>query len=131
MQPASPSNNYHYNKTLQKFASELRKNGTKAEACIWKHILKAGKLKTYNFRRQRPILNYIVDFVCVNLMLIIEVDGYSHLHLDVMKKDRIRQKDLENIGFTIIRFIDKEVLKEINNVEKVLETFIDNFERNS
>jgi len=128
MQPASPTNNYHYNKALQDYARELRKNGTKAEACIWKYILGAGKLRKYKFKRQRPILSYIADFMCPELMLIIEVDGYSHLHLDVIKKDKIRQTKLEDIGFTVIRFTDKEVLEDINNVERVLEAFVDSYE---
>ena len=128
MQPASPSNNYHYNKDLQKFASELRKNGTKAEACIWKHILKAGKLNKYKFRRQRPVLNYIADFMCFELMLIVEVDGLSHIHKEVIEKDKHRQKELEDIGFTVIRFNDEEVLSDIENTKRVLEGFVDNFE---
>jgi very-short-patch-repair endonuclease len=56
--------NNHYNKRNQPFARELRQNMTKAEVCLWKYALKAGKMKGYSFRRQRPILNFIVDFVC-------------------------------------------------------------------
>lgn len=129
MQPASTSNNYHYNKNLQKFASELRMSSTKAEACIWKYVLRAKKLRKYKFRRQRPVLNYIADFMCTDLMLIIEVDGYSHIHQDVAKKDVIRQKRLENIGFTVIRFCDIEILNDITNVERVLEAFVEEFEQ--
>ena len=51
---------------------------TKAEACLWKYVLRAGQLKSYQFRRQRPILNYVADFMCMELMLIIEVDGITH-----------------------------------------------------
>ena len=57
MQPASKSNNYHYNKKLQSYANELRHNMTKAEACLWKYVLKAGELHGYKFRRQRPVLH--------------------------------------------------------------------------
>ncbi len=49
MQSASKSNNYYYNKNLQSYAEELRKNMTKAESCLWKYVLKAGKLKGYKF----------------------------------------------------------------------------------
>ena len=65
---------------------------TKAEACLWKYVLKAGQLKGFPFRRQRPVLNYIADFLCKELKLIIEVDGITHQWEDTIKKDEIRQK---------------------------------------
>ena len=67
-----------YNKRLQPFASKLRKEMTKAEACLWKYALRAGQMKGYQFRRQRPVLNYIADFMCKELRLVIEVDGITH-----------------------------------------------------
>ena len=48
---------------------------TKAEACLWKYVLRASRMKGYGFRRQRPIMNYIADFMCKELMLVIEVDA--------------------------------------------------------
>ena len=128
MQPASKSNNHHYNKNLQPFANKLRNNGTKSEACLWKYVLKAGKLHGYKFRRQRPVLKYIADFMCMDLMLIIEVDGMSHWDEEVVKNDEIRQKKLEEVGFSVIRFSDEEVLRDIENVERVLEGFIEEYE---
>jgi very-short-patch-repair endonuclease len=71
--------NYKYNRKLQPFANKLRNEMTKAEACLWKYVLKAGQLKGYQFRRQRAVLDYIADFMCMDLMLIIEVDGITHL----------------------------------------------------
>ena len=67
-----PSNN-HYSKRLKENANALRKRMTKAEACLWKYVLRARLLEGHQFRRQRPIDNYIVDFVCLKLKLIIEV----------------------------------------------------------
>ena len=128
MQPASKSNNYHYNKKLQPFANRLRKNMTKAEACLWKYVLRAGQMQGYKFRRQRPVLNYIADFMCPELMLIIEVDGITHLDEEVAEKDEIRQKALEEIGFTVLRFNDDEVLKDIRNVERVLDAYAEEYE---
>ena len=128
MQPASKSNNYYYNKNLQSYAEELRKNMTKAESCLWKYVLKAGKLKGYKFKRQRPVLNYITDFMCADLMLVIETDGVSHNYEDVIENDIKKQNDLENVGFKIIRFDDKEVLNDIENVERVLLGYINEFE---
>jgi very-short-patch-repair endonuclease len=70
--------NNHYNNNLQPFANNLRRTMTKAEACLWKYALKSRHIKGYGFRGQRPVLNYIADFMCPELRLIIEVDGYSH-----------------------------------------------------
>lgn len=102
---------------------------TKAEACLWKYVLRAGGMKGYTFRRQRPVLQYIADFMCKELMLIIEVDGLSHQFEDVIKKDEIRQKRLEEAGFTVIRFSDEEVLKDINNVSRAIEITVEEMEK--
>ena len=131
MQAASKSNNFHYNKKLKNYANDLRKNMTKAEACLWEYVLKAGKLKGYKFKRQRPVLNYIADFMCTDLMLVIETDGISHNYDDVVEKDRRKQKDLEDVGFKVIRFNDNEVLNDIENVERVLLAYIEEFENSS
>ena len=117
----SKSHNY-YNKILKPYASENRKQMTKAEACLWKYALR-DKQMGYTFNRQRPVLNYIADFMCKELKLIIEVDGGIHSMEDVAKKDIIRQQHLELVGFKVIRFKNEEVLKEINNVrEHILAT---------
>lgn len=104
---------------------------TKAEACLWKYVLRAGGLKGYQFRRQRPVLNYIVDFVSFELMLIIEVDGITHWFEEVVKQDEIRQKCLEEIEFKVLRFNDEEVLEDIENVERVLLGYIEEFEKST
>ncbi|WP_276503356.1 endonuclease domain-containing protein [Terrimonas pollutisoli] len=117
--------NYYYNKNLQPYANRLRKEMTKAEACLWKYILRAGQLKGFPFRRQRPVLNYIADFMCKELELIIEVDGITHQWDDAIKKDEIRQKTLESAGFTVLRFSDEEVLNNIQAVFNYLEDWIE------
>jgi very-short-patch-repair endonuclease len=116
--------NHNYNKNLQPFANKLRKEMTKAEACLWKYILKAGQLKGYQFRRQRSILKYIADFICMELMLIIEVDGITHHWEETIVKDKKKQDDLEAAGFTVLRFTDEEVLNKINDVHGFLEDWI-------
>ena len=121
MQKANPQNNWHYNKNLKDFANKLRKDMTKAEACLWKYALRAGKLSHWKFRRQRPVLNYIADFMCKDLMLVIEVDGYTHLLEETIKKDKKKEGDLEEVGFKVLRFQDKEVLEDIENVIRVVE----------
>lgn len=92
---ANKHNLHLYNTSLQPFANKLRKNMTKAEACLWKYALRARQMKGYQFRRQRPVINYIADFMCKDLMLIIEVDGLSHQFEEVIRKDKIRQEALE------------------------------------
>ena len=67
--------------------------------------------------------------MCPALMLIIEVDGITHWDEDVVKKDEIRQKELEGVGFTVLRFNDEDVLEDIENAERVLVGFIGEFEK--
>ena len=117
--------NHYYNKNLQPYANRLRKEMTKAEACLWKYVLRAGKMKGFQFRRQRPALNYIADFMCKELMLIIEVDGITHQCEETIQKDEIRQKALETTGFTVLRFSDEEVLNNIQAVHNYLEDWIE------
>jgi len=97
---------------------------TKAEACLWKYVLKAGKMKGFTFRRQRPVLDYIADFMCKELFLIIEVDGMTHSYETVTKNDMQRQANLEKAGFTVIRFTDDEVLNSISAVYARIEALV-------
>jgi very-short-patch-repair endonuclease len=117
--------NHDYNKNLQPFANKLRKNMTKAEACLWKYVLKAKQLKGYQFRRQRPVLNYIADFMCKELWLIIEVGGLTHQFEETIIKDKKRQTHLETAGFTVLRFTDEEILNRIHIVRSLLEEWIE------
>src|SRR5690606_17429179 len=128
MDPANKDNIWHYNPKLRVYANSNRKNMTKAEACLWKFALSGRKQMGYQFRRQRPVLHYIADFMCKELMLIIEVDGITHQWEEVVIKDKIRENDLKNVGFTIIRFNDEEVLNNIDNVNRVIHAFIEEFE---
>ena len=80
-----------YNPKLKEFAKQLRNNSTKAEIILWQK-LKRDQMYGYDFHRQKPIDNYILDFFCYELMLGIEVDGYSHEFLEVYEKDLIKEK---------------------------------------
>src|SRR6185503_992952 len=117
--------NNNYNKNLQPYANRLRKEMTKAEACLWKYVLRAGKMKGFQFRRQRPVLNYIADFMCKELMLVIEVDGSIHQLEEIIEYDGIRQKALEEAGFTVLRFRNEEVLNNIQSLYSFLEDWIE------
>ena len=124
------SNNF-YNNNLKNFANSLRKNFTKSEACLWKYVLRSKQMKGYTFRRQRPVINYIADFCCLPLKLIIELDGLTHNDASRQSKDELKDKTLIEHGFYIMRFSDSEVLNEIDNVRRVIEDWIDVFELSS
>jgi len=128
---ADKSNYYNYNRNLQPFANSLRKTMTKAEACLWKYGLKACQLKGYQFRRQRPVLNYIADFMCKELKLIIEVDGITHTYEGAAERDAIRQRRLEEAGFVVIRLLDEEVLKHMSRVIEDIEDVVVGLENSS
>lgn len=84
----------------------------------------------YPFLRQRPITNYIADFFSKELKLIIEVDGISHLWEEVALKDAKREKELLKLGYKILRFNDDEVMNDIDNVRRTIESFIMDFGNN-
>jgi very-short-patch-repair endonuclease len=119
------NNLLHYNKRLQPFANKLRKEMTKAEACLWKYVLRARLMKGYQFRRQRPVLNYVADFMCKELMLIIEVDGITHTWSETAIRDEQKEITLKNSGFTILRFTDNEVLNNIDQVSFSIASWIE------
>ena len=97
---------------------------TKSAACMWKYVLGQKQMLGYQFRRERPILNYIADFVCLELLLIIEVDGITHDSDEAQRRDEIRDKKLKEIGFTILRFSSWEVLNKITDVQIIITEWI-------
>jgi len=100
---------------LKQLRKTLRNNSTPWERQIWSH-LKNRKLGGYKFRRQTSIGNYIVDFICFELKLIIELDGSGHLYEGQKNKDITRQKELENWGYTVIRFYNNQVSENMEGV---------------
>jgi very-short-patch-repair endonuclease len=105
---------YYRNTDLKPLSRELRTYGTKGEAVLWKKVLKAKLMNGYQFNRQFIIENYIVDFICRKLNLIIEIDGSSHLTKG--SADYERQLKLEELGFTVLRFSEFEVLGALEDV---------------
>ncbi len=101
---------------------------TLSEVLLWNQ-LKQKKMRGYDFDRQRPIDNYIVDFYCKDLMLAIEIDGISHDIGDAPVKDEIRQKKLETLSVQFLRFDDREVKYDMNNVLLEIDGWIEEFER--
>ena len=117
-----------YNPKLTALARKLRNESTETEIYLWLK-LKGKQMYGYDFHRQKLIDNYILDFFCYDLLLGIEVDGYSHEILEVYNKDRIKEKRMNELGITILRFSDFEVLKDMENVIRAIEFFILEFEK--
>ena len=101
-----------------RLAKGLRRNMTDAERLLWKH-LRAHRFQHFKFRRQQPIGPFIVDFVCFELRLVIELDGGQHSEQE--KEDGSRTAFLNGEGFRVIRFWNDQVLKE---TESVLEAIL-------
>ena len=89
------------NPVLHQRAKAMRQEMSEAEAKLWQH-LRAGRLNGYKFRRQQPMGNYIVDFMCVTPKLIVEADGGQHAEQAVY--DHARTAYLNSLGFTVLRF---------------------------
>ena len=119
-----------YNPILKELARQLRNNSTKAEIKLWTY-LRRGQMYNYDFHRQKPIDEYIVDFFCNKLQLAIECDGYSHELLDVYNKDVKKTKRLKALGIYVLRFSDYQVVNDIDNVLRAIEDYIFKFEENN
>src|SRR4030065_2007276 len=102
-----------YNTKLKEVARRLRKSGTLSEVLLWRY-LKKKQMCGYDFDRQKPIDNYIVDFFCNELMLAIEIDGDTHNYK--IERDIERQKRLEALGIRFLRFTDENVRENIEGV---------------
>ena len=82
----------------------------------------------FDFHRQKPIDNYILDFFCNELMLGIELDGISHIHAEIVEKDKKKELRMFELGISVLRFDDEEVYYDIDNVLRSIEGFIEEFE---
>ncbi|MFA6946258.1 MAG: endonuclease domain-containing protein [Pedobacter sp.] len=129
MDNAASFNLWHYNKALRAYSSNNRRSMTKAEACLWKYSLSKRQMEGYRFLRQRPVLSYIADFMCKELMLIIEVDGLTHQWEEVALNDIKREQVLKEVGFMVLRFNDNDVLNHIDDVSYLIRDYIIDFKK--
>lgn len=104
-----------YSKNLKELSQKLRSNQTDAERKLWQRINR-DQLLGFRFNRQKPLLNYIVDFYCAKAKLIIELDGSHHYEAEHQEKDRLRDDELRSLGFTVMRFSNDEIYYEIEDV---------------
>ncbi len=116
-------NQTNYNKKLKGFSRELRNNSTLGEIILWKKVLRAKEFHGFQFNRQFIIGNFIVDFICRKLKLIIEIDGYSHYFKQ--EKDAERDRILSDMGYTVLRFTENEVRHNLDDVVSQLEKFVE------
>ena len=111
MNPFQIKNLPHLNESRK----ELRNNPTPAEAHLWLS-LRNNQLKGRKFRRQHSFENYIVDFYCPAEKLIVEVDGEVHKHPEQIIYDTERTKRLNALGYKLIRFGNRQVFENIDEV---------------
>ena len=108
---------------LKEFAKKNRKKPTIAESFLWQQL--KGEALGVKFRRQHVIYDYIADFVCLEKSLVIEVDGGYHFVGNQEEEDKIRAVLIEQMGFSILRFTNEEVLNETENVIATIKEKID------
>ena len=104
-----------YNRNLKQYSRQLRENMTDAERHLWAKV-RMKQLKGYQFYRQKPIGDYIVDFFCPMAKLVIEIDGSHHLVGEAIEYDRIRDDYLRSLGLRVLRFTNTDVLTNIESV---------------
>jgi len=113
---------FHYDPKLKQRSRELRNRSTLAEVLLWNRLNRS-KMLGYSFLRQRPIYKYIVDFYCPKLKLVIEIDGESHR--EKFARDQMRQKNLESLGLKILRLHDRDVKRDMVNVLRCIQNWIE------
>jgi len=117
-----------YNPSLKELAKKLRRNMTFSEVKLWNEI-KNGKLMRYDFDRQRPIGNFIVDFYSKDLKLAIEIDGITHQDEAILLSDKTRQEKLEVLGIAFLRFDALLVVNKVEAVVREIRIWIEEFEK--
>jgi very-short-patch-repair endonuclease len=109
-----------YLTSLKQRSRNLRQESTCAEQLLWE-ALRGRKILGYKFTRQKPILGYIADFYCAELLLIIEVDGLSHTK-QTQEYDEMRTMELQVNGFTVKRYLNEEIEQALPSViENIIE----------
>jgi very-short-patch-repair endonuclease len=111
-----------YNPRLKELARRLRRNSTLAEVLLWRE-LKGKQMMGYDFHRQKPYDEYILDFFCPRLMLAVEIDGDSHMFKE--ERDAERQRRLEALGVRFLRFDDLDVKFRMYDVLKTIREWIE------
>jgi len=113
-----------FQQRLKKPARKLRVDLTEAEQALWKRIRRK-KIRGVQFYRQKPLLNFMVDFYCSKASLVIEIDGGQHFEPEDVRKDLDRDKQLSTLGLHVLRFDNRQVLAEMESVLTVIDKVIE------
>ena len=108
-----------YNKKLKLPSRDLRNNMTDAEQMLWQR-LRRKQILGLQFYRQKPILNFIVDFYCPAANLVIECDGGQHYTAEGLEADRLRDEALAQLGLKVLRFDNGQVIRQIDGVVEAI-----------
>ena len=108
-----------YNKNLKQASRDLRNHMTEAEKLLWSRI-RNKQILDLQFYRQKPILNYIVDFYCPAANLVIECDGSQYFTDEGLEADLIRDDALAELGLRVLRFDNGQVMGQIDDVMEVI-----------
>jgi len=109
--------------STQEYARELRLRTTEAEQKLWS-LLRNRQLKGKKFRRQHAIANYVADFYCNESKLVIELDGNFHTEAETKEYDKSRTNLLNELGITVLRFWNEEVIKDTEKVIKKISEYL-------
>ena len=113
----------HYKRKLKELARQNRNNPTPAEKKIWYEVLSRKQFEAYKFTRQKPIADFIVDFYCSKLQLVIEIDGDSHV--ESKEYDEARTNILNQYGLRVLRYANRDVMNNIEGVYQDLMRFVE------
>ena len=111
--------NFGARKEIFEYAKELRKSPTEAEIVLWE-VLRSRRCCGLKFRGQHPIKVFILDFYCHEFLLGIEVDGSIHDNEEAKEYDKNRTAELEDLGISLLRFKNEEVLTDLSKVVDVI-----------
>ena len=110
-----------YNKTNIPLAKELRRNMTPWEQKLWYDFLRTYPVR---FQRQKALGNYIVDFYCAKVGLVIELDGGGHYTAEQAEKDNLRTRDLERMRLTVLRICNLDIDRNFRGVCEHIDMFV-------
>jgi very-short-patch-repair endonuclease len=100
-------------------AKQLRQAMTRAETLLWRY-LKANRIDGLGFRRQVPFRNYIADFACLSVKLVVELDGESHDFEERQTADQVRDAIFVSEGFQVLRFTNEQVMSNLEGVVEAI-----------
>lgn len=113
-------------RSLKHLVKSFRREDASGELILWKKVLGSRNLYGYQFSRKYAVGDYIVDFICRKLALVVEVEGYSHNFL--FRNDLQKDKYLSELGYFVLRFKEKDIVYNLNDVTKTLENYVEKFQ---